>query len=76
MEKVRPWCGQPSDRGRLKNRTEQNRTEDQHATLLCIYVLTYLRASNLAKLAASTEDERGQGNNMSEPNGQDRSFSR
>ena len=23
MEKVRPWCGQPSDRGRLKNR---NRT--------------------------------------------------
>jgi len=24
MEKVRPWCGQPSDRGRLKNRTEQH----------------------------------------------------
>jgi len=23
MEKVRPWCGQPSDRGRLKNRTDQ-----------------------------------------------------
>ena len=23
MEKVRPWCGQPSDRGRLKNRTKQ-----------------------------------------------------
>jgi len=22
MEKVLPWCGQPSDRGRLKNRTE------------------------------------------------------
>ena len=22
MEKVRPWCGQPSDRGQLKNRTE------------------------------------------------------
>jgi len=22
MEKVRPWCGQPWDRGRLKNRTE------------------------------------------------------
>ena len=20
MEKVRPWCGQPSDRGQLKNR--------------------------------------------------------
>ena len=25
MEKVRPWCGQPSDRGRLKNRTEHGR---------------------------------------------------
>jgi len=25
MEKVRPWCGQPSDRGRLNNRTEQSR---------------------------------------------------
>ena len=24
MEKVRPWCGQPSDRGRLKNRTEHD----------------------------------------------------
>jgi len=23
MEKVRPWCGRPSDRRRLKNRTEQ-----------------------------------------------------
>jgi len=25
MEKVRPWCGQPSDQGRLKNRTEQDK---------------------------------------------------
>ena len=24
MEKVRPLCGQPSDRGRLMNRTEHN----------------------------------------------------
>ena len=24
MENVLPWCGQPSDRGRLNNRTEQN----------------------------------------------------
>ena len=22
MEKVRAWCGQPADRGRLKNRTQ------------------------------------------------------
>ena len=29
MEKVRPWCGQPSDRGRLKNRTEQNSTRNK-----------------------------------------------
>jgi len=27
MEKVRPWCGQPSDGGRLTNKTEENRTE-------------------------------------------------
>ena len=27
MEKVRPWCGQPSDQGRLKNR---NRTVPAH----------------------------------------------
>ena len=25
MEKVHSWCGQPSDRGSLRNRTEQNR---------------------------------------------------
>ena len=25
MEKVRPWCGQPSDRGRLKNRNTHTR---------------------------------------------------
>jgi len=24
MKKVRPWCGQLSDRGRLRNRTERN----------------------------------------------------
>ena len=32
MEKVRPWCGQPSDRGRLKNRTEQK----IYSTLFCL----------------------------------------
>ena len=25
MEKVRPWCGQPSDRGRLRNRIDCER---------------------------------------------------
>jgi len=33
MEKVRPWCDQLSDRGRLKNRTEQNRTFDNREPL-------------------------------------------
>ena len=32
MEKVRPWCGQPSDRGRLKIRS------DQAPTVRCIRV--------------------------------------
>ena len=27
MKKVRPWCGQPSDQGRLKNTTEQVSTK-------------------------------------------------
>jgi len=27
MESVRPWCGQTSDRGRLRNRTEQDPLE-------------------------------------------------
>jgi len=26
MENMHPWCGQPSDRGRLRNRTEEKRT--------------------------------------------------
>ena len=34
MEKVRQWCGQPLDRGRLKNRTERShrspRTDRYH----------------------------------------------
>ena len=32
MEKVRPWCGQPSDRGRLKIRSDQHNTDDQQQT--------------------------------------------
>jgi len=30
MEKVRPWCGQPSDRGRLKNRNRPSVCEKNH----------------------------------------------
>ena len=37
MEKVCPWCGQPSDQGRLKNRTEQN---------VCELILTLMSGSH------------------------------
>ena len=30
MEKVRPWYGQPSDRGRLRNRTEHSDLTSLH----------------------------------------------
>jgi len=29
MDKVCPWCGQPSDRGRLRNRTEPTHCPQQ-----------------------------------------------
>ena len=47
MEKVRPWCGQPSDRGRLKNRTEQNCCADK-APLLYAGVTPHLDVSAAA----------------------------
>jgi len=34
MEKVRPWCGHPLDRGRLKNTTEIRPTVDYTAAVL------------------------------------------
>jgi len=37
MEKVRPWCGQPSDRGRLMNRTEQGLSAHQYADDIQVY---------------------------------------
>ena len=47
MEKVRPWCGQPSDRGRLKNRTELNSHQSayckHHSTeTALLYIHDYL----------------------------------
>ena len=41
MEKVRPWCGQPSDRGRLKNRTEPQ-TESRR---LCLHLIVAMCAA-------------------------------
>ena len=38
MEKVRPWCGQPSDRGRLKNRTEPDRAAEYCDERVCVFV--------------------------------------
>ena len=45
MEKVRPWCVQPSDRGRLKNRTVWRRHRCELVTFVrhaCQGLLTYL----------------------------------
>jgi len=51
MLKVRPWCGQPSDQGRLKNRTEHEQPEgrigDAGSTIETI--MLYYRASYVAK---------------------------
>ena len=49
MEKVRPWCGQPSDRGRLKNRNRniQNYTSFVSRTDLSpIYVRVSIKNKN------------------------------
>ena len=42
MKKVRPWCGQPSDRRRLTNKTEPTvrkaprmKTDYQNLIILC-----------------------------------------
>ena len=47
MEKVRPWCGQPSDRGRLKIRSDQlvvrfslSVSVVRHETLLILFFLS------------------------------------
>jgi len=37
MEKVRPWCGQPLDRGRLKNGTEHRSTQHDTTLARCYY---------------------------------------
>ena len=56
MEKVRSWCGQPSDRGRLKNRTIWLLTAPPHlkyvATLPC----------NLSLMACFADIDVSQGN--------------
>jgi len=48
MKKVRPWCGQPSDRGRLRNRTEQQPTQ-----LSCLPMLSSVAPPSLHRKAAT-----------------------
>ena len=56
MEKVRPWCSQPSDRGRLKNRTEQNchPMHKRHVTRLTISSMLPARSAARSALWRST----------------------
>ena len=44
MEKVRPWCGQPSDRGRLKNRQNRRYSVYLDLTFTFTFTLRYLMA--------------------------------
>jgi len=58
MEKVRPWCGQPSDRGRLKNRTE--RLVNCHAvlnvkSLIFLFNLTFTQSILNASLTVCSK---------------------
>jgi len=41
MEKIRPWYGQPSDRGRLKNRTESVSIARRQTLLIVASFLAY-----------------------------------
>ena len=64
MEKVRLWCGQPSDRGRLKNRTEQSINQNSQIPRLCcqaivhdilvVYGFQFYRCQPLVNGAASS----------------------
>ena len=49
MEKVRPWCGHPLDRGRLKNTTEIRPTVDYTAAVLS---RLYMGTSNINRRLA------------------------
>ena len=58
MEKVRPWCGQPSDRGRLKNRTEQNNVINVNKNYLqrfrhCLYIVHGAVSTQLSSVCLS-----------------------
>ena len=55
MEKVRPRCGQPSDRGRLKNGTEHNTTRHRYCIANTLYRISPpWRGSAIAKVGKLT----------------------
>ena len=52
MEKVRPWCGQPSDRGRLRNRTEERRG---HRSKFKVSIMIHVTVRGWRRTLASGE---------------------
>jgi len=54
MEKVRPWCGQPSDRGRLKNGAEENMLRCSLAVCVCVLQWKVCRISRCMALYIAT----------------------
>jgi len=50
MEKVRPWCGQPSDRGRLKNRNNSIAEHLRNDDLLYYTFITQSAGKRIFKI--------------------------
>ena len=63
MEKVRPWCGQLSDRGRLKNRRERVRTRSMSAAVWDI-VWTRLAERRLCVCLCWSDDVEQRGSEL------------
>ena len=58
MEKVRPWCGQPSDRARLKIRSDQVCKSDSTSSLLSYPAVAEAFRKSNATLPSSAAVER------------------
>ena len=52
MEKVRPWCGQPSDRGRLKNRN-RSYIGHKHIQTVVLESIVFVNETILASTRSS-----------------------
>ena len=55
MEKVRPWCGQPSDRGRLRNRNRNGKQPGESVKS----VLKKKRAAAVGRICRKGRFKRG-----------------